>query len=30
MISVDVFKIKLITGYVSSIRTLNSKRENIY
>ena len=29
MISVDVFKIKLDTGYVSSIRTRNSTRKNV-
>ena len=30
MISVDVFKIKHNTGYVSSIRKHNSIRESIY
>ena len=30
MISVDVFKIKLDTGYVSSIRTRNSTRDTMY
>ena len=30
MISVDVFKIKLDTGYVSTVKTRNSKRENIF